>query len=202
MNPPQAIEVELKFPVDEPALLRKKLQSMSATDLPSESHCDTYFRHPSRDFATTREALRIRRVTVRTISQAGITQESTEARVTYKGPHLPGLVKARRELEWSLEPSDPDGSNLQTLLVLLGFEPVASVKKSRLPFQLIRNGREVTIALDQVENVGSYAEVEVLALGEEEVADVREIVVGLADELGLKTPETRSYLSLLLSRSK
>ena len=49
-----------------------------------QEHVDTYYNHPSRDFAETREALRIRRVD-------GVPM------VTYKGTKLPGEVKARRE---------------------------------------------------------------------------------------------------------
>lgn len=195
-----SIEVELKFYVHEPEALRAKLESLRPSATSIESHCDTYFRHPCRDFAATREALRIRRVTTHPNAGESVTELCTEARVTYKGPHLPGLVKARRELEWSLEPSDAGGSNLETLLIHLGFEPVASVKKQRRSSQLIRAGREVTIAFDEVENVGSFVEVEVLAVGEEDVAAAREVVSGLASELGLHSPETRSYLSLLLSR--
>jgi adenylate cyclase, class 2 len=203
MNQSQSasIEVELKFRVHDPKSLHTKLDSLSPSTASIEAHCDTYFRHPCRDFAATREALRIRRVTTRSVNHEGLTRESTEARVTYKGPHLPGLVKARRELEWSLEPSDAGGNNLEALLVHLGFEPVASVKKQRSSSQLMRAGREVTIALDEVESVGSFVEVEVLAVGEDDVAAAREIVAGVASELGLQSPEIRSYLSLLLSRT-
>jgi adenylate cyclase, class 2 len=204
MNQSQAapIEVELKFHIDAPEHLRQKLKSMNIGERSQETHCDTYFRHPCRDFAATREALRIRRITTRVQDADGITDVRTEARVTYKGPHLPGLVKARREMEWSLEPSDGGGENLQALLIQLGFEPVASVTKMRESSQLIRDGREVTVALDDVEKVGTYVEVEVIADGEQDVAMAREIVSGLANELGLKEPEPRSYLSLLLSRTR
>jgi adenylate cyclase class 2 len=58
----------------------------------------------------------------------------------------------------------------------------------------------VIVALDQVENVGSYAEIEVLAADENDLQAARDVVSRLAEELGLSTPEPRSYLTLLLSR--
>jgi adenylate cyclase, class 2 len=200
------IEVELKFCVPDVETLIAKLVQLQASDAGAESHCDTYFRHPCRDFAATREALRIRRITRHRSTKSSGTGESVgtidepDTCVTYKGAHLPGNVKARRELEWSLEASDQDGANLQSLLLCLGFEMVATVKKQRRSRQLHRSGRDVIVALDLVENVGSYAEIEVLASDENDLEAAREVVSGLAEELGLATPEPRSYLTLLLNR--
>ena len=58
--------------------------------------------------------------------------------MTYKGPNLPGTVKARHELEWALHPSDPAGEQLEELLIRLGFEPVATVVKVRQSMVLLR----------------------------------------------------------------
>ena len=196
------IEVELKFCVPDVETLIAKLVQLQASDAGAESHCDSYFRHPCRDFAATREALRIRRITrhrsSESIDTGGATDEQDTC-VTYKGAHLPGNVKARHELEWSVEASDHDGTNLQSLLLCLGFEMVATVKKQRRSRQLHRSGRDVIVALDLVESVGSYAEIEVLAADENDLEAAREVVSGLAEELGLTTPEPRSYLTLLLS---
>lgn len=194
------IEVELKFCVPDAEALIAKLVNLDACDVEAESHCDTYFRHPCRDFAATREALRIRRITRHRQDELGAMSDEQDTCVTYKGAHLPGNVKARRELEWSLEASDHDGTNLQSLLLCLGFEMVATVKKQRRSRQLRRSGRDVIVALDQVENVGSYAEIEVLAADENDLQAARDVVSRLAEELGLSTPEPRSYLTLLLSR--
>ena len=54
-------EVEMKFPVAEMAGLESKLARLGATVAASQTEVDTYFAHPSRDFARTDEALRIRR---------------------------------------------------------------------------------------------------------------------------------------------
>lgn len=194
------IEVELKFRADDMPSLRSRLESLGASPGPVEAHQDLYFRHPCRDFVKTREALRVRRVQVTREVEGGEFETVNETRVTYKGPLLPGGIKARKELEWDLQPSDPDGQHLEELLVSLGFEPVTTVKKIRHSLLLMREGREVTIAMDDVEDVGSYVEIEVIALGESKVALARDTVCKLATELNLVEPETRSYLSLLLAK--
>lgn len=195
------IEVELKFRVEDLPLIEKRLTAMEASAGPIESHQDLYFRHPCRDFVATREALRIRRVGITGDDASGQTELAKETRVTYKGPLLPGNIKARRELEWSLQPSDPDGHQLQELLGCLGFEAVTTVRKRRYSMSLVREQREVTIAMDDVENVGSFVEVEVIAVGEQDVGVAREIVSQLATELGLSDPEPRSYLSMVLAKT-
>lgn len=192
------IEVELKFRVENPAALWQQLVQMGAVVGPGEAHQDLYFRHPCRDFVQTREALRIRRVTLTRAGSGAQTESEQESRVTYKGPHLPGEIKARQELEWTLNPGDPQGDHLQELLTRLGFEAVTTVVKNRRSVSLAREGREVTVALDEVQQVGSYAEVEVLATGESDVETARQTVSRLANELGLTDHEPRSYLAMLL----
>jgi adenylate cyclase, class 2 len=196
------IEVELKFRVDDQDVLVARLKSLGAVPGATESHRDLYFRHPCRDFVQTREALRIRRVVISRTSSNGHLETESQSRVTYKGPHLPGGIKARHELEWELNPSDPAGSQLEELLIRLGFEPVTTVVKERQSMLLIRDNREVTIALDEVVQVGNYVEVEVLATDESDLQAARELVGRLAAELDLTQPESRSYLSLLLGKVK
>jgi len=195
------IEVELKFRAEDLPSLRSRLEALGATPGPVEAHQDLYFRHPCRDFVKTREALRVRRVQVTRVVEGGRLESVKETRVTYKGPPLPGGIKARHELEWDLQPSDPDGQHLQSLLISLGFEPVTTVSKIRHSMLLMKAGREVTVAMDEVEGVGSYVEIEVIALGESEVASSRDTVCQLATELNLAEPESRSYLSLLLAKN-
>lgn len=48
-------EVEQKFHVDDLANLEKRLHELGAAEQPSQQHIDTYYNHPSRDFAETRE---------------------------------------------------------------------------------------------------------------------------------------------------
>jgi adenylate cyclase class 2 len=180
-------EVELKFPVRDSASLAERLGQLGAEPLGAETHADTYYNHPCRDFAETREALRVRRID-------GVP------RVTYKGPKLSGEIKARWELEWRLDPGDPDGAKTETLLQSLGFEAVATVLKRRQSFRVIDGDEPLTVTLDQVEQLGSYAEIETVARGEAEVPAARDRVARLAERLGLRTPEPKSYLRMLLER--
>ena len=54
-------------------------------------------------------------------------------------------------------------------------------------------------ALDEVESVGSFVEIETLATAQELVA-AQDCVGAIAEQLGLTNPELRSYLGLLLER--
>lgn len=204
-------EVEQKYRVgDEPAL-RERLSRLGAVPGGRETHVDTYYNHPCRDFATTREALRIRRIDGR-------------PRITYKGVKLPGDIKARRELEWPLDPGDPDGDNAEELLRLLGFREVAVVRKRRESFlcpqapplpqapavpddenglgrpekQAPSGGLLVTI--DDVERLGTFAEIEATAMAIDDVAAARDRVAGLAAGLALRAAEQKSYLRLLVEK--
>lgn len=178
-------EVEQKFRVEDVRTLESQLERLGAHQEASESHRDTYYNHPSRDFGSTREALRIRRV-------------NGTPMLTYKGPKLPGDVKARRELEWRLDPGDSDGTKTEELWVLLGFRRVETVVKERRPFGLPAPWADATVVIDCVERLGTFAEVEMIAKSEDGVENARRQILDLAAKLGLHAPERRSYLRILL----
>ena len=179
-------EVEQKFPVTDSQALAAQLTSHGAVWFDPIEQVDTYFAHPSRDFATTDEALRIRRV-------------RNENFVTYKGPKLDLLTKTRRELELPIAPGSSGCEQFGELLMLLGFRPVAEVRKSRRPGRLPWKGETVEIALDEVDGVGSYFELEILS-EEAHLEWARQTLLSLAEALSLPAPERRSYLQLLLAR--
>ena len=178
-------EVEQKFHIDDETMVREQLSSIGAQPLPSESHSDTYYNHPCRDFGETKEAFRVRRLNGRPM-------------VTYKGPKLPGAVKARKELEWSLDPGDADGSKMEQLLEQLSFRRVATVRKTRCPFALPSPWSELSVVIDEVENLGIFAEIERIAPEQSAVQAARESVLQLSQELGLRNAEPKSYLTLVL----
>jgi adenylate cyclase class 2 len=178
------IEVEQKHRVDDTAALIAKLNGRGVTLGPALTQVDQYFAHPARDFAATDEALRIR--------TAGGTSY-----VTYKGPKLDAQTKTRRELELPLHAGDSDGTEFAKLLDALGFRPVATVRKSRRVFQISYRGREVEGTLDDVDGVGTFVELELLA-NEQTLDSARETIVSLAAELELGSSERRSYLEMLL----
>ncbi|MCC9641497.1 class IV adenylate cyclase [Rhodopirellula sp. JC740] len=184
-------EVELKFRVDDEAVLRARLDVEDAKSVSENENKDTYFNHPCRDFAASGEALRIRRI-------------DGEPLITYKGPKLPGVVKAREELEWALNPGDAKGELTETLLLRLGFREVATVTKRRETFS-VGSTRPMTVTIDRVEGLGVYAEIErVLAETKPDdnaIQNARAEVEALATKLGLSNPEPRSYLRMQLERA-
>ncbi len=183
----EMFEVEQKYRVDDPQSLRQRLINAGAVATASESHVDTYFNHPCRDFAATREALRIRRVDGR-------------PSLTYKGNKLPGEIKARRELQWRLDPGDVDGEKMETLLKLLGFREVATVRKERESFAAGDPPGGLVVTIDQVEQLGTYAEIEAPPAAREEVEQARCRVAALAAQLSLRETEPKSYLRLVVER--
>jgi adenylate cyclase class 2 len=180
------LEVEQKHRVDDVAALVARLEERGVTVGPAVTQVDQYFAHPARDFAKTDEALRIR-----TTGGASF--------VTYKGPKLDSTTKTRRELELPLDDGDADGSKFGELLLALGFRPVTAVRKTRQSFHIQFQGQNVEGALDDVEGVGTFAEIELQA-NEADAAEARSAIIALATELKLGVSERRSYLEMLLSQ--
>jgi len=175
-------EVENKFPLADPDALHDKLAALGAIFAPPTKQRDAYFAHPSRDFAATDEALRIR-------------HDAGGACLTYKGPKIDATTKTRRELELPLAAATAEG--FAELLLVLGFRPVAEVCKRRVPGEIVWQGRPVEVALDEVEGLGSFVELEIQA-AEADLDAARTCLQSLADALGLGAPERRGYLDLLL----
>jgi adenylate cyclase class 2 len=199
------IEVEQKYRLRDVGELERQLARLGATEGPLERHRDTYYRHPSRDFAQTREALRIRRVlTLQPAeqgSEAGDNEEAT-TRVTYKGPYTPAGVKSRPELEWRIDPCDPDGQNLAQLLNYLGLSEVLTVHKTRRSFHLERDNKPVTITIDEAHGIGMFAEIETIAADPADGAASAALVTAVAEQLGLREVEQRSYLRMALEQTE
>jgi adenylate cyclase class 2 len=178
------LEIELKFPVQSFESVETELAKRDVVFGPAVHQVDQYFAHQLRDFAETDEALRLRRLAHR-------------CQVTYKGPKLDQLSKTRREIEFTVGVEDAD--NVEQLFKELGFHPVAIVKKHRRHAAVTWNAISVTVALDTVENVGLFVELEVVATtGDFE--PIRQELFRLSASLNLVDTERRSYLELLLLR--
>ena len=173
-------EVELKVRADHDGL-RDRLEAVGAEPSGTVRQVDTYYDHPTRAFAETDEALRIRRET-----DGGGGDE--RMKVTYKGPLVDPDSKARKELETAVE----DGDTFAAALEALGFSAAATVEKTRESFRC--DG--YTITLDSVAGLGEFVEIEIEA---EEIDPAREGAVELLERLGLDPDEgiRRSYLGLL-----
>ena len=174
-------EVEQKFRLDGVTEFVERVESLGGSFQLAIVQSDMYFAHPSRDFAKTDEALRIRSV-------------CDKHWVTYKGPKIDPNTKTRRELELPLA---TDTKSFAELLAALGFRRVAIVRKTRKSAALKVNGWHFTIDLDQVEGVGSFAELETTAK-ESQLPEATEAMNSLAEKLELRSAVRTSYLELLL----
>jgi pantoate--beta-alanine ligase len=178
-------EIEQKFAHADPDALAARLRAMGAAGPETHVEVDDYFNAPDRDFVRTGEAFRLRRVGQKNC-------------FTYKGPKRAGPVKVRAELEPPLPDGEESARRHVELLVHLGFRPVATVQKTRRTYQVAHDGQDFTVCLDDVDGVGRFAEVEVVA-DESRADEMARRVARLANHLGLTTPEPRSYLVMLLA---
>jgi adenylate cyclase class 2 len=178
-------EVEQKFLVADLSVLEHKLVSAGATFADTIVQVDRYLAHPSRNFAQTDEALRIRQV-----GDANF--------ITYKGPKIDTTTKTRQEIELPLHDGGEEAEKWVALLAALDFVPVAEVRKRRRCGRLAWQDVEVEVALDQVDALGEFVELE-LSAEESSVDAAKAKIQSLADELGLSGAERRSYLELLLA---
>jgi adenylate cyclase class 2 len=179
------LEVEMKYAAVDFAALEARLRDWGALEDPPRTDADHYFNAPDRNFAATDEALRLRRIGERNF-------------VTYKGPKRDAQTKTRTEIEVPLAPGTEAAEDFARLLVHLGYRPVAVVRKVRRLFHLQRGGFALEVTLDDVAEVGRFAELEIQA-PEEQFDAARTVLLQTAAELGLSTGERRSYLELLLA---
>lgn len=186
-----AIEVEAKFRLSDGAdALRQHLLQKNAAGRPGYEVADTYLRHPSRDFAQTGEAFRIRREGGRTC-------------LTYKGPKQKAFgVKTREEIEFGLEPHEDVYGQAVAMFTAMGFTEVLTVKKFREPFELCFDGTDATIVIDDAGELGYFAEIELVLEDGVNPAIAESTIRAIADELGLTDYEPKSYLRLWLERLK
>jgi len=166
------IEVEVKARAPED--IAERIAALGAALLVVENHHDLYFNSPQRDFRFSDEALRIR------IKEEG-------ARLTYKGPKLDQQTKSRRELTIRID----DPTQMRDVLSLLGFVLSAEVRKRRTKYSY----QGMVIALDEVEGLGTFLEVE--AQAEANWENEKERVLSVLKRLELEDTIRRSYIELL-----
>jgi len=178
-------EVEVKYRLANLDQLERRLAEQGAVRGPAIVQEDTYLSHPSRDFALTNEVLRLRRVV-------------DENQITYKGPRRRGPTKTREEIEIGVAPGDDARHGLFRLFEKLGFQPVATIRKTRTPFHLTAGRHDIEVVLDQADGFGDFAEIETLAETESDLPAAQAAILAVADQLGLTEVEPRSYLRMAL----
>lgn len=181
-------EVEQKFAmasVDQVDALAVRLELNFS---PAVDQVDQYFNHPSRDFAETDEAFRLRQV-------------GEQNWVTYKGRRLDSATKTRPELELPL----PDGRTVHEgfaeMWVRLGFRPVGKVSKRRRRAHLKWADRDCEVVHDSVNGLGDFVELEMIC-DASELDEVQSAITALATHAGLPSAEKRSYLELVLANER
>ena len=183
-------EVEQKYRCDDLDGVRGQLVALGAEAGEVVEQADCYYKHPVRDFAKTDEAFRLRRVGERNF-------------MTYKGPKIDATTKSRYEEEVRLADGAATLAACDEIVRHLGFAPVAAVSKRRETLRLSRDGLAMEAALDNVEGVGSFVELEVAVdFAGNDMSGVDAAKRALADvaaQLGLVDAERRSYLELLLA---
>lgn len=179
-------EVEQKFPVSGFAAVQSAAATLGAEFGPAEHQADRYFNHPGRDFADTDEALRIRSV-------------GDWNCVTYKGAKLDAITKTRQEIEIEFAAGSAAAGKFAALLTALGFRETAVVQKKRRTAHLTRGAFATEITLDDVQGVGQFVELEIVATAEQLDA-ARQELAALTASLRLTKSERRSYLEMLLAK--
>jgi len=167
------------------AELKASLGCLTAEELVRET--DVYFNGTDRDFRRTDEALRLRSV-------RRLPDGPRKSLMTYKGPKVDRVSNARTEYETAVSDSD----TAQQLLEALGYRPLAVVDKVRRTYRL----GEVTLCLDEVTDLGSFLELELLVPGEAQRAAAVARLLALLEALGVSRERLsrRSYLELLAEK--
>src|SRR5262245_59929392 len=144
------LEIEVKYRVDGFDFVESRLRRWGAPLIDERDDADTYFNAAHRDFARTDEALRIHQIGVHNF-------------VTDKGPRIDRATKTRKEIELPLGAGLAHAADLMALLTALGFSSTATVRKHRRTYSLKRDHFDVEICLDQVEHLGNFVEIEIMA---------------------------------------
>lgn len=177
-------EVECKLRASHESV-RDRLEGLDAGHSGRVTQVDTYYDAPNRDFASTDEALRIRRET---------EPDGRRIFLTYKGPLLDDEAKTRTEAETQVD----NEAELRDILAGLGYDRAATVHKDRDRYKLA----ECAVTLDTVEDLGEFVEVEYRPpVREGDLAKARNAVGDILEELGLDATDVirTSYLGLLLA---
>lgn len=184
------VEVEVKIPVRSLEDTVKRLKQCGFCLAGACREEDVYYNSAYYDLREQDKALRIRRVT-------DLDTGKTRAEFNCKGPKLDQVSVSRTELEMRLETPEI----MERILEELTFLPVpCAVRKTRFTYT---KGR-ITAAVDQVEGLGNYLELEIIGQGEGQRPACLKEIEAIMKELGYEQKDTirNSYLSMLQKKEK
>jgi adenylate cyclase class 2 len=188
----ESFEVEVKVAITDSEVMTQKLIDSGAKVLNSEVQVDTYFDHPCRTFVETDEAIRVR---IRNpLDEQGMAASYAPNELTYKGPKLDKKTKTRTEYSVGIDDTD----SIVSILESLSFKTIAKVTKKRTFFDL----RDITISIDDVEEVGLFLELESIAHHKDEMESAKKAIFEILDELGIDAKQSirDSYLEMYMDR--
>lgn len=179
------IEREIKLKIINLSLdeIFKKLKQDNLEFLGEEKEIDIYFNSTTKDFRKTDEVVRIREI-----------DNDEEIELTYKGPKIGTISKSREEITIRIPQKYKD--NLFKILEKLGLIPLYKVTKIRKYF---RDGN-FTICLDEVNDLGSFVEIELPNGSEEELIKYVNSFLNRYSIIAEKID--KSYLELILSKNE
>jgi adenylate cyclase, class 2 len=175
-------EIEIKLPVS----VEQSMGLMaSAVNADTEYETDAYYDTQGRG------TLRIRKV-----EHSGTFETYSTYAVTIKGQKTVSKsgVTSREEVEIGIDYSAL--SEWEKGFAILGYKLLASVSKRRVSYKPMAG---VTVCIDNVQGLGHFVEIEVLAEDEVEASRRIEAVRYMLGLEGIK-PETKGYLDLLLQQ--
>ena len=178
------IEVEIKLQVENKEKIEHDLQKLGFIPGYLVKESDIYFNSDTNDLRKRDMALRVR-------CCENLTTGETEAVMTFKGPKLDQVSMTRKELETEI--SNP--LVCQEILQLLGYVLIYPVRKFRQYYHL----ENVTACVDQVEKLGDFLELEIIAEEEKERENALLQIEEILETLGYRIEDTirTSYLSML-----
>ncbi len=179
------IEVEKKFALRHPDVLKAKLDELGAKPSEPTRQVDSYYNAPHRDFLASEaisEWLRIR-------------AEDRGSSVNFKRWHpIDALVKTHAD-EYETKVEDVEA--VRRLLEALDFTPVVTVDKTREQWKL----PEVEIVFDHVVDAGDFVEFEFKGDAADVEDATRQLVAFIASlDVELGEPINRGYPHILLGR--
>ncbi|MDD3469596.1 MAG: class IV adenylate cyclase [Thermoguttaceae bacterium] len=187
------LEVEVKYPVDDLAALRRTFEERCVATFYTVEEIDSYYNAPDRDFAVTDEAFRIR-------------QRLVDGRwslfLTYKGPKIDPATKTRREIDLPLTIASDALSRMRELFESLGYRPAGEVRKIRQKAKIVWLDTPLEISLDTLPQLqargerGTFCELEIIAAADD-LRQARSKIFELAKRVALPLPEAQSRLSYL-----
>lgn len=179
------IEIEVKLRIKDVAVLEKKLLEQGYKLIETIRETDTYFDGGINGIKKSGQALRVRRT-------LNCVTGKEQSAITFKGEKIDAVSMARLELETVVE----SGEAAERILCALGFYPVQPiVVKIR---KILRNG-DMCTCLDDVQGLGTFLELEIMAESEEARPAALERIEEILNSVGYTMDDTTrvSYLSQL-----